>query len=278
MKVVSDCIVAYGPPQKWHTQRISSFQSILEQDRWSANRKPVTQCPSLLYWHMSPCYYSSDAAFLCNETVSIAFHMSAKDVCLYESKANLETTSCTEGPARVKNNDLQTDSYRDNLLTQDISTLASSALGRMSWLTLYFQQESSGTDPHRHSRIAAGGGVGGTGGCHLSRHCSPQGHCGGGTEDPYVHARHGKGGLVTCHGNVTAGNQLTPSCGGQAIHHGDDGDWVVLDQHHDLRSKHTCFTSIQEWGGCQSLLFYVILLFRAFLKIHKCIRSYDQGE
>ena len=111
---------------------ISSFQSILERDRLSANRKPVTQCPSLLYWHMSPCYYSSDAAFLCNETVSIAFHMSAKDVCLYESTANLETTGCTEGPARVKNNDLQTDSYRDNLLTQDISTLASSALGRMS--------------------------------------------------------------------------------------------------------------------------------------------------
>ena len=146
------CRTFLQPLQKWRTQCISSFQSILERDRLSANRKPVTQCPSLLYWHMSPCYYSSDAAFLCNETVSIAFHMSAKDVCLYESTANLETTGCTEGPARVKNNDLQTDSYRDNLLTQDISTLASSALGRMSWLTLYFQQESSGTDPHRHSR------------------------------------------------------------------------------------------------------------------------------
>lgn len=35
------------------------FQSILEQDGLSAHRKPVTQCPSLLYWRMSPCYDSS---------------------------------------------------------------------------------------------------------------------------------------------------------------------------------------------------------------------------
>ena len=61
----------------------------------------------------------------------------------------------------MKNNDLQTDSYRDNVLTQDVSTVASAALGRMSGLTLYFQQESSGADPHRHSRITAAGGAGG---------------------------------------------------------------------------------------------------------------------
>ena len=36
---------------------------------------------------------------------------------------------------------------------------ASSALGRMSWIKWYFQQESSGTHPHRHWRITASKGV-----------------------------------------------------------------------------------------------------------------------
>ena len=98
------------------------------------------------------------AVKLCLSCIS---HECKRCVPLWRQNKSGNLTSCTEGQARVKNNDLQTDSYRDNVLTQDVSTLASAALGRMSWLTLYFQQESSGADPHRHSRITAAGGEGG---------------------------------------------------------------------------------------------------------------------
>lgn len=72
---------------------------------------------------------------------------------------------------------------------------------------------------------------------YLSRHCSPQGDPGGGAEEPQVHTRGGKRRLVARHGDVTAGNQLTPGSSGQAVHHGNDGDGMVLDQHHDLKEQ-----------------------------------------
>lgn len=78
---------------------------------------------------------------------------------------------------------------------------------------------------------------------YLSRHGSPQGNRRGGAEEPNVHSWGGKRGFVTRHGDVTAGNQLTAGGGGQAVHHGDDGDRVVLDQHHDLKGQTQHVTS-----------------------------------
>lgn len=72
---------------------------------------------------------------------------------------------------------------------------------------------------------------------YLSWHCSSQGHPRGGAEEPDVYSRSGKRGLVAGHSNVTAGNQLTPSGSSQAIHHGNDRDGVILDQHHDLKEQ-----------------------------------------
>lgn len=72
---------------------------------------------------------------------------------------------------------------------------------------------------------------------YLSWHCSSQGHPRGGAEEPDVYPRSGKRGLVAGHSNVTAGNQLTPSGSSQAIHHGNDRDGVILDQHHDLKEQ-----------------------------------------
>lgn len=71
---------------------------------------------------------------------------------------------------------------------------------------------------------------------YLSGHRSPQGNGGGGAEKSNIDPRGGKRGLVTCHGNVAAGNKLAAGRCGQAIDHGNDGDGVVPDQHHDLRT------------------------------------------
>lgn len=72
---------------------------------------------------------------------------------------------------------------------------------------------------------------------YLSRHCSSQGDPRGGAEEPHVHTRSGERGLVAGHGNVAAGHQLTTGSCGQAIDHGNDGDRVVPDQHHDLQKQ-----------------------------------------
>lgn len=69
---------------------------------------------------------------------------------------------------------------------------------------------------------------------YLSGHGSPQGNRRGGAEKSDIHPRSGKRGLVTRHSNVTAGNELAAGGRGQAIDHGNDGDRVVPNQHHDL--------------------------------------------
>lgn len=69
---------------------------------------------------------------------------------------------------------------------------------------------------------------------YLSGHGSPQGNRGGGAEKSDIDPRSGKRGPVTCHSNVTAGNKLAAGGCGQAIDHGNDGDRVVPNQHHDL--------------------------------------------
>lgn len=94
-----------------------------------------------------------------------------------------------------------------------------------------FNQRTRGrapTAPEGHSE-------GRTGVDYLCGHGSPQGHPGGGAEEPDVHPRSGKRGLVTGHSDITAGDQLTAGGRGQAVHHGDDGDRVVPDEHHDLQ-------------------------------------------
>lgn len=78
---------------------------------------------------------------------------------------------------------------------------------------------------------------------YLPRHRSPQGHPRGGAEESDVHPRRGERGLVARHGNVTAGNELAAGRGGQAVHHGNDGDRELLDQQHDLKGQTHDFIS-----------------------------------
>lgn len=103
------------------------------------------------------------------------------------------------------------------------------AFSRTSWFNLYFLTGGFWNEP------APGEGLQELN--YLSWHCSSQGHPRGGTEEPDVYTRSSKRGLVAGHSNVTAGNQLTPSSSSQAIHHGNDRDRVILDQHHDLKEQ-----------------------------------------
>lgn len=72
---------------------------------------------------------------------------------------------------------------------------------------------------------------------YLPRHSSADGHRRRGAEQTHVDARSGEGGLLRGHSNVTAGNELATSRGGNTIHHGDHWDRYVLYESHDLKHK-----------------------------------------
>lgn len=110
---------------------------------------------------------------------------------------------------------------------------------------------------------------------YLSRHRSPQGHPRRGAEEPEVHPRSGERGRVAGHGDVAAGDQLAAGRGGQAVHHGDDGDWVVLDQHHDLEEQTHHFVSARERNATFTCISVCDVTLRRAFSV--CISSESRG-